>query len=35
METEETYVSPPDSNNLVLTLEAQGYLLSAGNGQPF
>jgi hypothetical protein len=35
METEETYVSPTDSNNLVLTPEAQGYLLSAGKWATF
>jgi hypothetical protein len=35
METEETYAAPTSPNNLVLTPEAQSYLLSAGKWASF
>jgi hypothetical protein len=35
METEETFVTPPGSTQIVLTAEAQSYLLSAGKWATF
>jgi hypothetical protein len=35
METEETFITPPGSTEIVLTAEAQSYLLSAGKWATF